>query len=101
MKDEKQIIEEMAKDVTHSISWCDEVIPTVDCLGTAAALYGIGYRKQIEGEWIYLPDYGNGWYQNGQKVFPKSCSVCGGVVAYGPYKFCPNCGAKMKGGAQK
>ncbi len=46
MKDEKQTIEEMAKDVVRSISWCDDVIPTVDCIGTAAALYGIGYRKQ-------------------------------------------------------
>ena len=51
MKDEKQIIEEMAKDVAHSISWCDEVIPEVDCLATAEALYGMGYCKQSEGEW--------------------------------------------------
>ena len=53
MSKEKQTIEEMAKDVTHSISWCDDVIPTVDCLGTAAALYGIGYRKQ---EWISVEE---------------------------------------------
>lgn len=53
MSKEKQTIEEMAKDVAHSISWCDDVIPTVDCLGTAAALYGIGYRKQ---EWISVED---------------------------------------------
>ncbi len=46
MKDEKQTIEEMAKDVSRSISWCDDVIPAVDCIGTAAALYGQGYRKQ-------------------------------------------------------
>ena len=46
---QNKIIKDMAKDVTHSICWCDEVIPTVDCVGTAAALYGIGYRKP---EWI-------------------------------------------------
>lgn len=61
MKDEKQTIEEMAKDVAHSISWCDDVIPTVDCLGTAAALYGIGYRRQ---EWMPVsePPKENGIY---------------------------------------
>lgn len=46
MNEEKQNIEAMAKDVANSISWCEEVIPEVDCLGTAASLYGIGYRKQ-------------------------------------------------------
>lgn len=64
----------------------------------ANAIINNGYRKQREGEWIDLPDYGNGWFQNGQRIFPKSCSVCGGCISYGPYKFCPNCGAKMKGG---
>lgn len=54
MKDEKQTIEEMAKDVAHSISWCDDVIPAVDCIGTAAALYGQGYRKQSR--WISVEE---------------------------------------------
>lgn len=47
MSKEKQI-EEMAIDVARSISWCNEEIPTVDCLGTAATLYGKGYRKQSD-----------------------------------------------------
>ena len=42
-----------------------------------------GYRKQSEGEWIGDWDY--------------ECSVC---HEYHDFKtnFCPNCGAKMKGG---
>jgi hypothetical protein len=44
MSIDKQI-EEMAKDVTRSICWCNEEIPTVDCIGTAITLYNKGYRK--------------------------------------------------------
>ena len=111
MKDEKQIIEEMAKDLqeTHDYEGCeawhcggckyDKYSENYFCssIKQAEKMTAKGYRKQIEGKWIYLPDNGNGWFQNGQRIFPKSCSVCGGVISYGPYKFCPNCGAKMKG----
>lgn len=44
MSREKQI-EGMAKDVTRSICWCNEEIPTVDGMGTAITLYNKGYRK--------------------------------------------------------
>ena len=65
----------------------------------AEALYNAGYRKQSEGEWRDLPDSGNGWFQNGQRIFPKHCSICGEIYSYASkYNFCPNCGAKMKGG---
>jgi hypothetical protein len=47
MSREKQI-EEMAKDVTRSICWCNEEIPTVDGMGTAITLYNKGYRKASE-----------------------------------------------------
>ena len=48
-----------------------------------------GYRKQIEGEWIYQEDdFGLEFYR---------CSLCGGEVIGTP-KFCGDCGAKMKGG---
>ena len=52
MSREKQI-EEMAKDVARSINWCKEEYATVDCLGTAASLYGKDYRKQ---EWISVEE---------------------------------------------
>lgn len=59
-------------------------------------------RKQGEGEWIPSPD----------GIKPIRCSKChmpapfmscdddfGGFGFYRyPWKFCPNCGAKMKGG---
>ena len=48
-------------------------------------------RKQKEGEWQ-------------MKVYPiTSCSVCGvlrSVEYQQGWNYCPNCGAKMKGGAE-
>lgn len=77
----------------------------VACLATA--LYNADYRKQKEGEWI---DRYNGDFANPIYV----CSVCGKGTLLKPYidelgnmemiqalsAFCPNCGAKMKGGAE-
>lgn len=81
----------------------------------AELLYNAGYRKQSEGEWI----------EDGYEELPCVCSRCGteapyvstfeetfdydweenavpaGYVETREYirtPFCPNCGAKMKGG---
>lgn len=58
----------------------------------AVALYNEGYRKQSEGEWIIKGDY--------LKIM--ECSACGFMAAsiHEKTRFCPNCGAKMKGGAE-
>lgn len=96
MTEKEKQIEEMAKDVTSSIDWCrleDDFI-TVDCFRTAEALYEMGYRKQVEGEWIRRVEYNSiedcddEYYQ---------CSVCGLCMPC-ESNFCMDCGAKMKGG---
>ena len=99
MSKEKQI-EEMAKDVSRSIVWNRNEYATIDCLETAYNLSLKGYRKQSEGEWIWInqatgylePPYGD----------TCKCSLCDFVidVSESNYNFCPNCGAKMKGGAE-
>lgn len=51
-----------------------------------------GYRKQKEGAWKPI-------MQELGYCDTLKCSICGGVidVSEGNYKFCPNCGAHMKG----
>ena len=63
----------------------------------AEALYNAGYRKQSEGEWIIDRTPIDATFK---------CSKCGySYIEADPqaeteYKFCPNCGAKMKGGEE-
>ena len=106
---EKQI-EEMAKEICKICSSdgeCINVKKSIICKDTykeAEHLYKAGYRKQSEGEWILE-----------HKTYGKMrCSVCGKECPterkpdpYEDYQktdyyitspFCPNCGAKMKGG---
>lgn len=53
-----------------------------------------GWRKQSKGEWHWIADDS------------PMCNICGNVfdtnddADAGLWKFCPNCGAKMKGGAE-
>ena len=55
----------------------------------ATRLYTAGYRKQSEGEWLRF----------GQD--DVQCSLCGKVnTNCNNNNFCPNCGAKMKGGEE-
>lgn len=74
----------------------------------AEVIYNAGYRKQSEGEWLSAYAYavklgvtdaakleelkGDKWW--------KFCSRCEQQVRW-YFNFCPNCGAKMKGGADQ
>lgn len=86
---EKQAIEEIAEDLYHkttAYNTCWEE----DCAELAEILYNEGYRRQIEGEWI--------WKSNGY-MNALHCSLCNKTAEL-HHNFCPNCGAKMKGGAE-
>ena len=51
------------------------------------------------GRWIE----NDGVWKNGttgERVTLLQASCCGSYYMYGPYKHCPNCGAKMDGGAK-
>ena len=67
----------------YAIKWRDKITKALE-----------DYRKQIEGEWTGIGSYMGDIY----------CSVCGGIAPFDcegedfyKSKFCPNCGAKMKG----
>jgi hypothetical protein len=84
-QNEKQAIEEMAR-IIHGTPFSD--------MHRAVALYNAGYRKQIVGEWekrVFI-------IFDSEKVGYR-CSECNTAwVTATPY--CPECGAKMKGGAE-
>ena len=84
-------IEEMAKVIKSSLDnlgsgnhhFTGEEISTM----FAEALYHAGYRKQKRGEWKQA-------YNN----YPRYvCTACNHLFNNKEYKYCPNCGAKMKG----
>ena len=99
MSREKQI-EEMADKLCTTSYFCStedwDSCNQVDgeycdrCRKLAERLYNAGYRKQSEGEW-----------KTEDTMLGKccTCSVCGGCPTM-EYRYCPYCGAKMKGGAE-
>ena len=101
MNKEKQI-EEMAR------AWCP-FPERHDCKGCcercyeiskSEMLYEAGYRKQREGEWIDKPTGAYGRMQSWCSACGKHSGI-GGIESNRHKPYCPNCGAKMKGGAEK
>jgi hypothetical protein len=94
-------IEEMAQDICewyrHGICSFDDKECDLQCTkgSIVEKLVNRGYRKQSEGEWI-VKDLKNPMYES--KKAPH-CSNCG-YMSFIRYDYCPNCGAKMKGGEE-
>ena len=66
---------------------------------------GIPYEERPQGEWIAREDMD---YLDENKVVHNhfECNKCGFIHDFidghtSQYSFCPNCGAKMKGGAEE
>ena len=102
---EKKAIEEMAKHCAYYHNGnCKNTHPFVEecdlmcgMCGTFANLEKAGYRKQSVGEWIVAKTE-RAW-NDAEYPYMHRCSLCGNEEAsqsLTPY--CPNCGAKMKGG---
>ena len=98
MSNERQIIEEMARDICNLTVSCEECVMLAHKTGQskeqyckamryAERAYSADYRKQSEGEWR---PWGEMFY----------CSQCNKYESY-KSNFCPNCGAKMKDGEAK
>lgn len=93
MSKEKQI-EEMAETMSHS---CEKECRRnkygeFDCeYCEAELLYNAGYRKQEDGEWEIVKG------SNGkEKMVCTNCRHQQDLAS--TFTYCPNCGAKMKGG---
>lgn len=90
MSREKQI-EGMAKVASKCMTkWLNNETPKVLPDYIAEAFYNASYRKQSEGEW-----------KQAYNSFPRYvCTNCNHLFNNKSFKYCPNCGAKMKGGAE-
>jgi hypothetical protein len=91
--------EEMVKDVASTpigtvkpdltLTELGDVYKGEFILRIAKHLYNAGYRKQKDGRW------------KGAGLGDYYCSLCCSTYSGGDeYNYCPNCGAKMKGGAE-
>ena len=92
MSKEKQI-EEMASIAYPGLDH-QTVFSSIVYAQPLVNLYNAGYRKQSEGEW-----------NDSVSAFCNKCTVCGAIVERysvkskgGKLNYCPNCGARMKGG---
>ena len=80
---------------THTVCFYNEIdSPTLQALHMAISALS---AEAVQGEWIESEDW------NGDNYY--DCSVCGesfvlcdGTPSMNLYHFCPNCGARMKGG---
>ena len=79
------------KDVEELAGFLDKMIGNSSHL-KAEKIYNAGWRKQSEAIWE-----SDDAYSRFRKHF--HCSACGYYVER-MQNFCPNCGAKMKGGAK-
>lgn len=87
------------RGISHDIDDCRKCSMHEDCFyqSVASDLYKVGYRKQIEGEWAKtcVKDI----YQcTACKRPTKMDELCDSEALR---EYCPNCGAKMKGGERE
>lgn len=99
-RDEKQAIEEMAEAIFQNCN-CGLFFSEAEKIARFA-VEEKGYRKQSVGEWVET-DYKtveHGFVERRGKAW--LCTNCRHVSKeFNPnMNYCPNCGAKMKGGAE-
>ena len=87
----KELIDELSYDLAECHKdYLDDAKLWTDYDTMAQKLISRGYRRQREGKWI--------WKSNGYMKY-LHCSCCGRQQEWKTL-YCPNCGAKMKGGAE-
>ena len=108
---DKKAIEEMAKHCAYYHNGnCKNTHPFVeecdlmcDMFGTFANLEKAGYRKQSEDTLKYSKDTLECEWKLGKSGCMYFCSKCNYAAhprEEDEWNYCPNCGAKMKGGAE-
>lgn len=91
----KELIDEMSYDLAEChVDYLDDAKLYTDYDTMAQKMVSRGYRKQREGA----------WKRSARGKYDYFCTACGEKAVQGIYgnhdrlfKFCHNCGAKMKG----
>ena len=89
-----------ADDLRKAESWC-ELDGVLNRYQTVKNLSKMGYRKQSDGEWIDRDCITESKRGRTIHYATHQCSICGKWNGRHKTNFCPNCGAKMKGGAEE
>lgn len=99
MSREKQI-KEMANDINkHCCSLAEQFCGETSCNACLTMfLYNAGYRKQSEGEWVDNHCTNCGMTPIGEETWTRHGETPPRFELF--MSFCPNCGSKMKGGAE-
>ena len=85
----------LANDLNqHCADLAENYCGGTNCLACLAnALYNKGYRKQSEGEWEIVKG------SHGKEIMV--CTNCRhSQDLHSTFTYCPNCGARMKGGGE-
>ncbi|MBO5512697.1 MAG: hypothetical protein J6B24_13275 [Clostridia bacterium] len=96
---DKMAIEEIARIICGNDRNCrdcghNSAVRECGCLFYAKRIYEQDYRKQSEGEWLEQVRVS----KEGKPLLRHyKCNLCGVYLAT-QANYCPNCGAKMKGG---
>lgn len=83
----EQQINEIAKDLCSRYAICTCVVRDGHCQTPkqhARIIYGLGYKKQVEGTWTRY------------STTMMECSTCKRRVPYHRYTYCPHCSSKNK-----
>lgn len=86
MSKEKQLFEDLVEIFEEEYEKRRLITPQ----NTAEKMTAKGYRKQSEGQWTYS--------ENKKTMKCTRCRLR--MKTYDVRRYCPNCGARMKGGAE-